>query len=158
MPWDKNDYPSSLKNFDEATRNKAIEIANAMIEEGYDEDRAIPIATDQAKEWADGASKDEKDEMKNVSNSTLKDHEEDENDTDLDLLDNDVLVKPHEDGWAAQTVGAERADQVFDKKEMRLNEQRKLPKIKNRKFAFKMKMGKNKTRFHLNKYGHLPSG
>lgn len=142
MPWDKNDYPSSLKNFDEATRNKAIEIANAMIEEGYDEDRAIPIATDQAKEWADGASKDEKDEMKNVSNSTLKDHEEDENDTDLDLLDNDVLVKPHEDGWAAQTVGAERADQVFDKKEMRLNEQRKLPKIKNRKFAFKMKMGK----------------
>lgn len=144
MPWDKNDYPSSLKNFDEATRNKAIEIANAMIEEGYDEDRAIPIATDQAKEWADGASKDEKDEMKNVSNSTLKDHEEDENDTDLDLLDNDVLVKPHEDGWAAQTVGAERADQVFDKKEMRLNEQRKLPKIKNRKFAFKMKMGKNK--------------
>lgn len=86
MPWDKNDYPSSLKNFDEATRNKAIEIANAMIEEGYDEDRAIPIATDQAKEWADGASKDEKDEMKNVSNSTLKDHEEDENDTDLDLL------------------------------------------------------------------------
>ncbi|MBR7552645.1 DUF2188 domain-containing protein [Allobacillus sp. GCM10007491] len=141
MPWDKNDYPSSLKNFDEATRNKAIEIANAMIEEGYDENRAIPIATDQAKEWADGASKDEKDEMKNISNSTLKDHEEDEYDTDLDLLDNDVLVKPHEDGWAAQTVGAERADQVFDKKEDAIERAKEIAENKESKVLVQDKDG-----------------
>ncbi len=30
---------------------KAIEIANAMVDEGYEEGRAIPIATSQAKEW-----------------------------------------------------------------------------------------------------------
>ena len=33
-------------------RRKAIEIANALLAEGYDEGRAIPIAIAKAKEWA----------------------------------------------------------------------------------------------------------
>jgi uncharacterized protein YdaT len=54
MPWTKTDYPDSLKNFTAKVRNKAIEIANALMEdEGYDEGRAIAIATAQAKEWAE---------------------------------------------------------------------------------------------------------
>lgn len=52
MPWDKNDYPESLKNFMAPVRNKAVEIANALLEEGYQEGQAIAIATSQAKEWA----------------------------------------------------------------------------------------------------------
>ncbi|GHC40433.1 DUF2188 domain-containing protein [Pediococcus acidilactici] len=51
MPWTKKDYPSSMKNLKERVRNKAIEIANALLQEGYDEDRAIPIAISQAEKW-----------------------------------------------------------------------------------------------------------
>lgn len=51
MPWNMKDYPSSLKNLNEDVRKKAIDIANAMVDEGYNESRAIPIATQQAKSW-----------------------------------------------------------------------------------------------------------
>ena len=33
-------------------RSKAIEIANALLEEGYEEGKAIRIAIAKAKEWA----------------------------------------------------------------------------------------------------------
>lgn len=51
MPWSKNDYPPSMKNLDERVRNKAVEIANALLDEGYEEGRAIAIATAKAEEW-----------------------------------------------------------------------------------------------------------
>ncbi|WP_170308024.1 hypothetical protein [Paenibacillus dakarensis] len=51
MPWSKNDYPPSMKNLEPRVRNKAVEIANALLEENYDEGRAIAIATAKAEEW-----------------------------------------------------------------------------------------------------------
>lgn len=56
MPWSKSDYPASLKNLDPAVRNKAIEIANALLREDYSEERAISIATAQAHEYVEGKS------------------------------------------------------------------------------------------------------
>ena len=53
MPWTKDDYPDSLKNFMAPVRYKAIDIANALLKDGYGEGRAISIATAQAKEWAE---------------------------------------------------------------------------------------------------------
>ncbi|NEQ30633.1 MAG: DUF2188 domain-containing protein [Leptolyngbya sp. SIO4C5] len=52
MPWTYSDYPTSMKNLATETRHKAIDIANALLDEGYDESRAIPIATAQAEKWA----------------------------------------------------------------------------------------------------------
>lgn len=52
MPWSEHDYPISMKNLADPTRHKAIEIANALLEEGYEEGRAIAIATAQAEKWA----------------------------------------------------------------------------------------------------------
>lgn len=52
MPWNKKEYPNSLKNFMAPVRNKAIEIANALLAEGSDEQKAIAIATAKAEEWA----------------------------------------------------------------------------------------------------------
>ncbi len=50
MSWTKQGYPDSMKNLDPEVREKAIEIANALVEEEeYDEGRAIAIATAQAK-------------------------------------------------------------------------------------------------------------
>lgn len=56
MPWTKNDYPDSFKNLDSNVRNKAIEIANALLREGTDEGRAISIATAKAREYVIGDS------------------------------------------------------------------------------------------------------
>lgn len=49
MPWNMKDFPASMKNLDKLTRKKAIDIANALLDEGYPDSRAIPIAIDQAK-------------------------------------------------------------------------------------------------------------
>ena len=53
MPWSKNDYPDSMKNLPDETRNKAIEIANAVLEEDHDEGKAIRIGIAQAKKYTD---------------------------------------------------------------------------------------------------------
>ncbi|OBA05595.1 hypothetical protein A9P44_12870 [Paenibacillus polymyxa] len=51
MPWNKYDYPPSMKNLEPRVREKAVDIANALLREGYEEGRSIAIATAQAEEW-----------------------------------------------------------------------------------------------------------
>jgi uncharacterized protein YdaT len=53
MPWDENYYPRSMRNLPLEVRSKAIEIANALLDEGYDDGAAICIAIAKAKEWAE---------------------------------------------------------------------------------------------------------
>ncbi len=60
MPWSKQNYPVSMKNLSSATRNKAIEIANALLNEGYEEGRAIAIATDRAEKMYDEKESDDR--------------------------------------------------------------------------------------------------
>lgn len=55
-------------------------------------------------------------------------------------------------------IGAERADQVFDKKEDAIERAKEIAENKESKVRVQDEDGKNKTRFHSNKYGHLPSG
>jgi uncharacterized protein YdaT len=52
MPWDHEYFPASMRHLGEAARDKAIEIANALLAEGMDEGMAIRIAIARAKEWA----------------------------------------------------------------------------------------------------------
>jgi len=52
MPWSDSYFPRSMVNLSGHTRHKAIEIANALLAEGYEEGRAIRIAISQAKRWA----------------------------------------------------------------------------------------------------------
>jgi hypothetical protein len=47
-----NKFPVSFMNLRLAERNKAIEIANTLIEEGYTEPMALSIAISNAKQWA----------------------------------------------------------------------------------------------------------
>ena len=53
MPWNSSYYPRSMSHLPEVVRSKAIEIANALLEEGYEEGRAIRIAIAKAKEWSE---------------------------------------------------------------------------------------------------------
>jgi len=52
MPWNSSYYPVSMKNLPPAVREKAIEIANALLEAGRPEGQAIRIAIARAKQWA----------------------------------------------------------------------------------------------------------
>lgn len=114
MPWDMNDYPDSMKNMDPLVRKKAIDIANALEDEGYEENRLIPIAHSQAQEWFDDASDDDKDAFEKEADPQKGDaHDTTGN---PDLVDNDVEVFYEEDEWKVQTKGAKRPDQTFDKK------------------------------------------
>lgn len=88
MPWTTSDYPVSMKNLDSDVRDKAIEIANALLHEGYDEGRAIPIAISAAKKWAEN------------------------HDSDVRAI-HQLHVVPHPEGWAVRRVNAERASFVF---------------------------------------------
>lgn len=53
MPWTWQTYPDAMKNLPTRVRHKAIEIANALVRDGYDEARAISIAISTAKEWVE---------------------------------------------------------------------------------------------------------
>ncbi|MBS4205262.1 DUF2188 domain-containing protein [Lederbergia citrea] len=54
MPWSKNDFPDSMKNLPVDIREKAIEIANALLEDNKDEGRAISIGIAQARKYYEG--------------------------------------------------------------------------------------------------------
>jgi hypothetical protein len=52
MPWDSHYFPPSMRHLGDATREKAIAIANALLAEGMEEGMAIRIAIAKAKQWA----------------------------------------------------------------------------------------------------------
>lgn len=52
MPWNSERYPPSMRHLAPLVRDKAIAIANALLDEGLDEGLAIRIAIAKAKEWA----------------------------------------------------------------------------------------------------------
>lgn len=113
MPWSKDDYPNSMKNLNTRTRNKAIEIANALLREGYEEGRAIPIATKQAEEWAESHSEGENSSSKkeNKSSNYGKQH-----------------VVPHEGKWAVKKEHATHASKLFDSKQEAIDRAKEIAK------------------------------
>lgn len=130
MPWTMNDYPDSLKNLNEVTRKKAIDIANAMVDEGYEEGRAIPIATAQAEKWYDSASQKEREEYKKSGKPTQRSEEGKKYDSNPELLDEAEEVVSHEKGWAVQAHGAKRPSETFEKKSDAVNRAKEIAENK----------------------------
>ena len=62
MPWSMANYPASMRHLSEVTRAKAIAIANALLEEGMEDGRAIRIAIARAEQWARRRGLSERDE------------------------------------------------------------------------------------------------
>ena len=54
MPWTLERYPPAMRRLPPTVRVKAIEIANAMLADGYEEGQAIRMAIAAAKRWAGG--------------------------------------------------------------------------------------------------------
>lgn len=115
MPWNMQDYPDSMKNMEPLVRKKAIDIANAMVEEGYEENQLIPIAQSQAKEWYKKASKEDKESFEKEENPEKTDsHDSSSNE---ELIENNVLVYYEDDYWKVKTKEAQRADSTLENKE-----------------------------------------
>lgn len=117
MPWNMNDYPSSLKNLSYAARKKAIDIANAMVNAGYDENRAIPIATKQAEEWYEDAGEEEVREFEKQVDPTERDDGDERYASRPEMLDKNEHVVPHEDGWAVESKDAKQPSDVYSRKQ-----------------------------------------
>lgn len=115
MPFDRRDYPNSMKNLEKPIKDKAIDIVNAMLEEGYKDEDAIPIAIAQAKKWADDASKAELDE---ILKKDLKDHEKSEGKSGARLAESDVEVSYNfdEEKWQVKSKGASQVEGYYDTK------------------------------------------
>jgi uncharacterized protein YdaT len=88
MPWSSDDYPTSWKNQPKKVRDKAIEIGNALLSDGMDEGRAIPIALSQARKALD-----------------------------VDADGADLWVTPADDGWRVKAEGEDRAIETFDRQD-----------------------------------------
>jgi uncharacterized protein YdaT len=52
MPWDERHYPRAMRNLDPLVRERAIHIANALLEDGREEGFAIRVAIGCARDWA----------------------------------------------------------------------------------------------------------
>ncbi len=129
MPWNMKDFPASMKNLDKLTRKKAIDIANALLDEGYPDNRAIPIAIDQAKKWYEDASESEKRTFEKEKNPSKTD-EHDTNPRAGKLLDSDVIVEYEEEQWIVKSKGAKRQATILIQK--RSNRKRKASSTKQR--------------------------
>jgi len=115
MPFDRKNYPNSMKNLDKEVRDKAIDIINAMLKEGYDGDNAIPIAISQAKDWANDASNAE---LKEIRKKDLKDHKKSASKSGARLQESDVEVSYNydEEKWQVKSQKATQAEGYYDSK------------------------------------------
>lgn len=58
MSWDSDNYPPTMKNLSDRVRNRAIEIANLLMEHGYEVSSAVAVAVSHAKAWDAQESQD----------------------------------------------------------------------------------------------------
>lgn len=130
MPWDMDDYPNSLNNLNQVVRKKAIDIANAMVDEGHNESRAIPIATQQAKAWYGNANQQEIREFKDQADPTKRGNNDDRYVSRPEMLDKDELIVPHDNGWAVQANGAKQPSDVSQTKAEAIDRGKEIAKKK----------------------------
>ncbi|WP_426485228.1 hypothetical protein [Flavobacterium sp. 2] len=69
MPWYNGDYPPSYKNQSAELREKAVEIANALLLDGAEEGMAIATGLKQARELLKNYKSNDED---NLLNEKLK--------------------------------------------------------------------------------------
>lgn len=134
MPWSKHDYPPSMKNLDSRIREKAVEIANALLEDGYEEGRSIAIATAQAKEWdenhPEGKNNSGVDKDRPVHSS--RDHQ-------------NLHIVPYEGGWAIKKEGKDKPEDTYHLKNEAEDAAKKIASGKDMRVIIHDKQGKIMT-------------
>ncbi len=145
MPWTKTDYPVSMKNLPKGVRDKAIEIANALLEErNMDEGIAIATAVSRAKDWA--ANRGKKTEPAAESRTTdVKHHGKDK-----------YVIPRKEGGWAVKEEGKRRIEKEFDTKGEAVRQATKEAKKENASVTVQRKTGKVEKRTSYNPNKRAP--
>ena len=93
MPWNEKEFPDAFKAFNEPVRNKAIEIANAMLRDSkYSKAAIVPIAAAAATQWA------------HIRDITVRANS---------VAGPDYHVVPHQSGWAVKAEHAGRPTVVY---------------------------------------------
>ena len=124
MPWNKQDYPVSMKNLEPRVRHKAIEIANALLDDGYEEGRSIAIATAKAEEWDENHPAPES----SKSDSTERRHSEP---VSSSKSHDNIHVVPTDSGWAIKEEGKSTYLSTFDTKAEAVDKAKELSSKQN---------------------------
>jgi uncharacterized protein YdaT len=139
MPWSKKTYPDSMKNLPKPVRDKAIEIANALLEERHlNEGIAIATAISRAKDWAVNHGK-------KITNKTTESRT-----TDVKTHGQDRYVVPHGDNWAVKVEGSKKAEKVFHDKQSAVKQASKEAKRANASLTVQKKTGRVQKRISYN--------
>ncbi|AIC94232.1 MULTISPECIES: DUF2188 domain-containing protein [Shouchella] len=128
MPWDMKQYPSAFKQLEAPIKKKAIEIGNAMLDDGYKEHDAIPIAISQAKSWYEDTPK--KDIEQFYKHGQMKPSKNREKQSSPTLNERNQLVKERTDGWAVQAEGAQKPSHVYKTKKEAVQRAKEIAKNK----------------------------
>ncbi|ETT44809.1 DUF2188 domain-containing protein [Paenibacillus sp. FSL R5-0490] len=138
MPWNKQDYPVSMKNLEPRVRHKAIEIANALLDDGYEEGRSIAIATAKAEEWDENhpAPENSKSDStsssdnsnRNKSSSGERRHSEP---VSSSKSHDNIHVVPTDSGWAIKEEGKSTYLSTFDTKAEAVDKAKELSSKQN---------------------------
>lgn len=146
MPWTKSRYPDSMKNLPAQVRHKAVEIANALLDEtGMEEGIAIATAISRAKDWAANRGLSIGKISKNAKTTDVKEHGEDR------------YVIPHGDGeWAVKKEGRKKAEKVFDTKSKAVKQATREAKAANASVTVQKRTGKVEKRTSYNPQRKAP--
>ena len=141
MPWTKADYPNSMKNLPEKVRNKAIDIADALLKEKGNMGEGIIIATSisRAKDWAVNRGLKIKSTSKEAKTTDVKEHGKDR------------YVVPHgEKEWAVKEERAKRVEKVFKSKNAAVKRASEEAKSANAGVTIQKRTGKVEKRISYN--------
>jgi uncharacterized protein YdaT len=138
MPWTRNNYPVSMKNLPAAVRNKAIEIANALLDEKHmDEGIVIATAISRAKDWAENRGMTSEAPAGTSRKTDVKKHGEDRH------------VVPHGKEWAVKKEKTKK-EEVFATKKEAVSSAKKEAKSANASVTVQGKHGKIEKRESFN--------
>lgn len=138
MPWTKNEYPASMKNLPTEVREKAIEIANALLDEkDMDEGIAIATAISRAKDWAANRGVDIEPTSEDAT-TDVKEHGEDR------------YVIPYEGKWAVKSEMSDRVEKIFDYKVEAVKYGRSAARKANGSLTIQKKSGRVQQRISYN--------
>lgn len=108
MPWTESDYPDSMKRLPARVREKAIEIANALLEEkNMKEETLIATAISNAKDWG-------------VNNGIKTENKKSE--TYSNLHEQSHRKNPYKQERGAKREGKQKAKKVFYSKYPSVNQ------------------------------------
>jgi uncharacterized protein YdaT len=149
MPWTKKNYPPSMKNLPKAIRDKAVEIANALLDETkMPEGIVIATAISRAKDW--GVHHGKKIRNKGIESRSAdpKKHGEDR-----------YVIPYKEAQWAVKAEGRKRVEKIFKSKQQAVKVARKEAKEANAGLTIQKKSGRvqKRTSFNPNNKGKRSS-